>query len=37
VRLSPPLVIDRDQCETALRLLAEALEEVETSFEDEPR
>jgi len=34
VRLSPPLVIDRDQCETALRLLAEALEEVETSFED---
>jgi 4-aminobutyrate aminotransferase len=34
VRLSPPLVIDRDQCETALRLLAEALEEVETSFGD---
>jgi 4-aminobutyrate aminotransferase len=34
VRLSPPLVIGRDQCETALRLLAEALEEVETSFED---
>jgi 4-aminobutyrate aminotransferase len=34
VRLSPPLVIDRDQCETALRLLAEALEEVQTSFQD---
>jgi 4-aminobutyrate aminotransferase len=34
VRLSPPLVIDRDRCETALRLLAETLEEVETSFED---
>ncbi len=33
VRLSPPLVIDRQQCQTALRLLAEALDEVATSFE----
>jgi 4-aminobutyrate aminotransferase len=33
VRLSPPLVIDRDQCQTALRLLAEALDEVTTSLD----
>jgi 4-aminobutyrate aminotransferase len=34
VRLSPPLMIDRDQCETALRLLADSLEEVQTSSQD---
>ncbi len=32
VRLSPPLVIDRQQCHTALRLLTEAVEEVASSF-----
>ncbi len=37
VRLSPPLVIDREQCQTALRLLAESLDEVATSFEAEVR
>jgi 4-aminobutyrate aminotransferase len=31
VRLSPPLVIDRQQCHTALRLLTEAVEEVASS------
>jgi 4-aminobutyrate aminotransferase len=37
VRLSPPLVIDRQQCQTALRLLAESLDEVATSFPAEER
>jgi 4-aminobutyrate aminotransferase len=32
VRVSPPLVIDRQQCHTALRLLTEAVEELATSF-----
>src|SRR6266498_2796252 len=31
VRLSPPLVIDREQCQTALRLLSEAADEVASS------
>jgi 4-aminobutyrate aminotransferase len=35
VRLSPPLVIDREQCQTALRLLAESLDEIATAFEAE--
>jgi 4-aminobutyrate aminotransferase len=35
VRLSPPLVIDRQQCQTALRLLTEALDEVATELDAE--
>jgi 4-aminobutyrate aminotransferase len=35
VRLSPPLVIDRQQCQTALRLLAEAVDEVATELDAE--
>jgi 4-aminobutyrate aminotransferase len=37
VRLSPPLVIDRQQCQTALRLLTEAVEEVAYSSQPSPR
>ena len=37
VRVSPPLVIDRQQCHTALRLLTEAVEELATSYSEVPR
>ncbi len=37
VRLSPPLVIDREQCQTALRLLTEAVGEVASSCQLSPR
>ncbi len=33
VRLSPPLVIDRQQCQTVLRVLTETVEEVASSFQ----
>ena len=36
VRLSPPLVIDRQQCQTALRLLSEAADEVASSCQSPP-
>jgi 4-aminobutyrate aminotransferase len=37
VRLSPPLVIDREQCQIALRLLSEAVGEVASSFQPSKR